>query len=159
MRHALGTLIVVRCCWPCNISCVIYITVMWVFLTFVAKLLVLNNVCNDVEQPTFVCREKTCHTPYWRSAVLMTTDELYIAVVSLFHSSLKIRCLWKPKPIWYARCFLIFVMRKYGGIIKPIYFQNNTCVGYQPFLNVLSAKVLSYSGKHYDFEHYIPNMN
>ena len=24
MRHALGTPTIVRCCWPCNISCVIY---------------------------------------------------------------------------------------------------------------------------------------
>ena len=49
---------VVRWCWPYNISNVLYIAVMWVFLTFVSKLLVLNHMRNDVEQPNLhVCRE------------------------------------------------------------------------------------------------------
>ena len=43
---------------PYNISIVLYIAVMWVFLTFVSKLLVLNHMRNDVEQPNLhVCRE------------------------------------------------------------------------------------------------------
>ena len=82
---------------------------MWVFLTFVAKLLlVLNNVCNDVEPPNFyVCREKTdqCHTPCWwleRCGVVdYSAWVIYSSHVGLFHSSIQIRCLWKPKHIWY----------------------------------------------------------
>ena len=81
---------------------------MWVFLTFVAKLLVLNNVCNDVEPPNFyVCREKTdqCHTPCWWLEKCGVVDYsawvIYSSHVGLFHSSIQIRCLWKPKHIWY----------------------------------------------------------
>ena len=101
---------------------------MWVFLTFVAKLLVLNNVCNDVEQLTFhVFRKKTeqCHTPCCWLEKCGVDDYrawvIYSSRVSLFHSSLKTRCLWKPKPIWYAEdvfSYLWKLWRKYGGIIK-----------------------------------------
>ena len=80
------------------------------------------------------------HVDDWRSAVLLTTvHELYIAVMWVFSTvQYKIRCLWKPKHIWYDwRSFLIFVktMKKIWGNhqgiskIKTIYFQNNTCVG------------------------------
>ena len=88
---------------------VLYITVMWVSLTFVSKLLVLNRMCNGVVQPTFyVCREKTkqCHTPcrwlYGCGVVDYIAWVIYSRHVGLFHSSVKIHCLWKPKHIWYA---------------------------------------------------------
>ena len=75
--------------------------------TFVVKR--LNNVIRHVDD--------------WKGAVLLTTEhELYIAVMWVFSTvQYKIRCLWKPKPIWYAEdvfSYLWRLWRKYGGIIK-----------------------------------------
>ena len=61
---------------------------MWVSLTIVSKFLVLNHVCNDVEQPilySIVMRKLNnviCLVYHWKGAVLLATAQmLYIYIL------------------------------------------------------------------------------
>ena len=74
MRCAFERFGVVRWCWPYNISIVLYRAVMWVFLTFVSKLLVLNHMRNNTEQliHTFVVKRLINVIPY----AMQTTEKL-----------------------------------------------------------------------------------
>jgi hypothetical protein len=118
MRRAFERFGVVRWCWSYDISIVLYIAVVWVFLTFVSKLLVLNHTRNDVEQLiyAFVLKRLINVKRYvddWKVAVLLTTD----------HNMLHIAVMWVFSTVQYK--FAVYENRSISDMTKKFYHIQN----------------------------------
>ena len=109
-------------------------------------------------------------------AVLLTTvHELYIAVMWVFSTVQYKFAVYENRSISdmteevlsYSKhaetMRKIWANHQRISKILTIHFQNNTCVSRKNtnycFWTFHLRKVSSYSGMHYDFEHYIPNLN